>query len=391
MLIVCSKGTHPWSKRLFLALLILIGALLLSKHFFSTPRCTIAGNVFTIPAPQITLLFVGDLMQHQAQIDVAKRSDNSYDYSASFQFIKQEIKKADLAIGNLEVTLGGKPYRGYPTFSAPDEFLYAIHEAGFDILTTANNHCLDRGSRGGKRTIKMLDSLGIYHLGTYCDTVSHDTRHPLIINVKGFKLAFIAYTYATNGIKASAPFFVNYLDKKQIEQDIHEAKAHQPDAIIALPHWGNEYQTIPSKAQRELSEWLLDNGVTHIIGSHPHVVQPLELLTDSITGDKKTVAYSLGNFISNMSAPHTDGGIIVKLTLEKEKGKSSLKDYSYSFVWTLRPAFNSHKDFYVLPPTRIDSLQPNAQARFKQYISNTRSLFKKYNKEVFEDSTPRLQ
>lgn len=107
---------------------------------------------------QISLLFVGDLMQHQAQIDAARQGDG-YNYNDCFRHVKKEISEADMAIGNLEVTLGGKPYRGYPVFSAPDEYLYAIKEAGFDVLLTANNHCLDKGKLGLERTILMLDSL----------------------------------------------------------------------------------------------------------------------------------------------------------------------------------------------------------------------------------------
>ncbi|MEE1236266.1 MAG: CapA family protein, partial [Bacteroidaceae bacterium] len=124
----------------------------------------------TVPST-LSLLFVGDLMQHQSQIDAAKRAEG-YDYTASFLHVKDEIEKADIAIGNLECSLGGKPYAGYPCFSAPDEFLFAIHNAGFDMLNTANNHCLDRGSKGGIRTIQLLDSLSIPHLGTYPDSAT---------------------------------------------------------------------------------------------------------------------------------------------------------------------------------------------------------------------------
>ena len=115
---------------------------------------------------RITLLFVGDLMQHQAQIDAAHVSEGKYDYSSCFSLIKEQISQADLAIGNLEVTLGGRPYRGYPMFSAPDEYLQAIKDAGFDILLTANNHCLDRGKKGMERTIQLLDSSGIRYAPT---------------------------------------------------------------------------------------------------------------------------------------------------------------------------------------------------------------------------------
>ena len=133
---------------------------------------------------RITLLFVGDLMQHRAQIDAARTSDGKYDYSPCFSLVKEEISRADIAIGNLEVTLGGKPYQGYPTFSAPDEYLQAIKDAGFDVLLTANNHCLDRGKKGLERTIAQIDSLAIPYAGTYRNVAERTQRYPLFIRKK---------------------------------------------------------------------------------------------------------------------------------------------------------------------------------------------------------------
>ena len=164
---------------------------------------------------RITLLFVGDLMQHRAQIDAARTSDGKYDYSPCFSLVKEEISRADIAIGNLEVTLGGKPYQGYPTFSAPDEYLQAIKDAGFDVLLTANNHCLDRGKTGLERTITQIESFSIPYAGTYRNAIERKQLYPLFIRKKGFCIAMLNYTYGTNGIKASAPNIVNYIDKKQ--------------------------------------------------------------------------------------------------------------------------------------------------------------------------------
>ena len=169
---------------------------------------------------RITLLFVGDLMQHQAQIDAAHVSEGKYDYSSCFSLIKEQISQADLAIGNLEVTLGGRPYRGYPMFSAPDEYLQAIKDAGFDILLTANNHCLDRGKKGMERTIQLLDSSGIRYAGTYKNLSERRQRYPLFINRNGFRIALLNYTYGTNGIKATSPNIVNYIDTAIIAKHI---------------------------------------------------------------------------------------------------------------------------------------------------------------------------
>ena len=188
---------------------------------------------------RITLLFVGDLMQHEAQIKAA-RTNGGHDYSDCFRHVKKEISEADIAIGNLEVTLGGKPYRGYPSFSAPDEFLYAIKDAGFDVLLTANNHCLDRGLRGLERTAHLLDSLHTPFLGTYRTPEERQQRYPLLIEKNGFRIALLAYTYDTNGLRPSEPNIVNYIDTVQIKSDILSARQMKPDAIIACMHWGLE-------------------------------------------------------------------------------------------------------------------------------------------------------
>lgn len=139
---------------------------------------TLLYSVTLFAQERITLLFVGDLMQHQAQIDAARTSDGKYDYSPCFSQVKEQISRADIAIANLEVTLGGKPYHGYPSFSAPDEFLKTAKDAGFDIFLTANNHCLDRGKKGLERTIRMLDSLSVLHVGTYKNLSERKQHYP---------------------------------------------------------------------------------------------------------------------------------------------------------------------------------------------------------------------
>ena len=171
-------------------------------------------------------------MQHGEQIKAA-RTPSGYNYTNCFKHVKEEISRADIAIGNLEVTLGGKPYAGYPSFSAPDEYLHAIQEAGFDVLLTANNHCLDRQRKGLERTLLMLDSLQIPSVGTYRHAEERQKRYPLLIEKNGFRIALLAYTYDTNGLRPQAPNIVNYIDKEQIKADILKARQMKPDAIIA--------------------------------------------------------------------------------------------------------------------------------------------------------------
>lgn len=341
-------------------------------------------NADSTSVARITLLFAGDLMQHQAQINAA-RTLSGYDYSDCFRYVKEEISRADIAIGNLEVTLGGKPYRGYPAFSAPDEYLSALCEAGFDVMITANNHCLDRGKKGLERTILMLDSLSMPHAGTYTDTEMREERYPLLLEKNGFRIALLNYTYGTNGIPVTSPNIVNYIDREVMARDIDTAKSMNPDVIIACMHWGDEYQSLPSKEQNTLADWLLQQGVNHIIGSHPHVVQPMELRTDSIAGNRHAVVYSLGNFISNMSVRRTDGGLLFKLELEKDSTATRVSQCEYSMVWTSRPALSRKKN-YILYPVNYpaDSLSAAERNPLKIFTNDARTLFGKHNKGIKE-------
>ena len=327
---------------------------------------------------RLTLLFVGDLMQHQAQIDAARQPDGTYDYSHCFSLVKDDIGRADLAIGNLEVTLGGKPYRGYPQFSAPDEYLHAIHDAGFDILGTANNHSLDRRKRGLERTLALADSLGIPTVGTYRDSTDRQQRYPLMVEKNGVRIALLCATYGTNGIPATAPNIVNSLDRHELATDIRRARALHPDAIIALVHWGNEYQQQPNAEQRNLAQWLLQQGVDHIIGSHPHVVQPIELVPSAEHPTHHAIVYSLGNYVSNMSITHGDVGLMVELSLEKIGHKTRLRNIDYQLVWTERASLSRTGNFRIIPEDTIpNDLTEEAQARMQQAIEIEKRLLRK--------------
>ena len=334
---------------------------------------------------RITLLFVGDLMQHDAQIKSAKTT-SGYDYTDCFKHVKEEIRKADIAVGNLEVTLGGKPYRGYPSFSAPDEFLYAVKDAGFDVLLTGNNHCLDRGSRGLERTILMLDSLGFASAGAYINEAERRERYPLLLEKNGFRIVFLNYTYRTNGLEPVPPRIVNYIDKGKMKEDIADARRMRPDAIIACMHWGIEYRLLPQKAEKDLADWLLAQGVDHVIGSHPHVLQPMEVKKDAHTPAKHLVVYSLGNFISNMSKENTDGGAMVRMELIKYSDIVQMRSCDYSLVWTSRPFLSGKKNFEVYPSGYIDKPIDNKEFMYmNRFLKSSRMLFEKNNKGIKEN------
>lgn len=339
---------------------------------------------YTAPR-KVRLLFAGDLMQHRQQLESAFRDSLTFNYSDCFELVKPLIESADISIGNLEVTLGSPPYTGYPRFSSPQEFAQAIQNAGFDLMLTANNHCLDRGRKGVVSTIRILDSLGIARCGTYLDQADRDSLYPLILEKNGIRIAFLNYTYGTNGINVPTPCIVNLIDTAIIKADIIKAYSKKPDCVIVCLHWGKEYKRQPSLEQRSLAQWLLAHGADHIIGSHPHTVQPMELILDSMRADNHLIAYSLGNFISNMSAEHTDNGATVSLSLVKIGTVTRLDSCGYNLVWTQNPAISKKENFRVIPAQypAIDLL-PASLTLMNKSISATRSLLRTHNSNVTE-------
>ena len=385
-IIMSNSNTYPLRKiksRVSIAALFLL----------SITTCCCAGNaqgggngIDSTAVPQrheVSLLFGGDLMQHEPQIKAARTASGQYDYTGVFDYMAPAIKKADIAIANFEVTLGGPPYKGYPQFCAPDEYLQAAIDCGFDVLTTCNNHSVDTRGRGIDRTITMMDSLGVRHLGTYRNQQERDRLYPFIIEHDSIRICLLNYTYGTNGIPVPQPYIVNLIDTTVIARDIAKAKAMNPDVIIAIPHWGDEYVLLPNKGQRELAAWLFAKGVDHIVGGHPHVVEPIEVRGEG--QDKHLLAYSLGNFVSNQSRPNTDGGTMVRMTLVKENGKTWLEDCGYNLYWVSRPVTSGKRNYRVLPASYPDD-SLNAMERTKRatYLKNTRDLFSKHNKGIEE-------
>lgn len=280
--------------------------------------------------PVVTIDAVGDVMMHEGQILSGYDSvGGKYDYSAFFQDVKQEISSADLAIANLETTLGGKEtnFTGYPRFNSPDELADALKESGFDVIVTSNNHCLDRGEKGLLRTLDVLEQRGLSAVGT-CRTADERARI-LIKEIKDVKIAFLAYTYGTNGnpVPKDKPYLVNLMDESMMLSDLAKAR-ESADAVVIYLHFGQEYRRTASDQQKSLSRMLLEKGADVVIGSHPHVTQPGEWI--QVMGQEgelveKYAAYSLGNFISAQRFPHTDEGVILKISFEKDMQKNTIK------------------------------------------------------------------
>lgn len=344
---------------------------------------------------RLSLLFLGDIMQHDSQIaDAYDRNTGTYNYKPCFQYIEPYIQGVDLAIGNLEVTLAGKPYKGYPQFSAPDELGTALKEIGMDVLVTANNHCVDRGRQGLERTIDLLDRMGIQHTGTFKTRAEKQKTYPLILERAGFKIALLNYTYGTNGMPVIKPNVVNMLDTAEMRKDLIKARNLQPDAIVVFTHWGAEYQSLPSKREIEITEWCFKYGADMVVGSHPHVVQPMEWRKQ----ENQLVAYSLGNFVSGQRKRYTDGGAMLRLELEKIKlsdGSSHtvIDTAGYILEWVYRTN-DAEKNYYVLPVPDVGKTPANyikdasSREAFKTFVSDSRKLFQKYNLNMEEFDSP---
>ncbi len=330
----------------------------------------------------VSLLFAGDIMGHGSQIRAAYDAETStYDYKEVFQYMKPIFSEVDFCIANLEVTLGTKPYSGYPQFSSPPALATAIKEAGIDVLGTANNHSCDRYKAGIIRTIEILDSLQVSHFGTYINEKVQKAQTPLILEKNGIKIALLNYTYGTNGIPVPSPTIVNLLDKKKIIEDVAIAKIENPDFIIAFVHWGNEYQEMPNQVQKMWFEYFKNLDVSIVIGSHPHVVQPM--YWDKT--HQNLVAYSLGNFVSNQRTHPRDGGATFKLVLKKENGVTYIHEASYLLTWV----YKAGNKFSILP---IDNFlyKPNFFTertdfqKFRSFYNHVNTHLQKQNSAVDE-------
>lgn len=368
-------------KYLFLSASLFIGTTSREVH---APEA-----IFAPDSTSVTLLFAGDIMQHTPQISAAwDAAISSYDYNPCFSYVKPIISNADIAIANLEVTLAGEPFTGYPQFSAPDELAVAIKDAGFDVLATANNHSCDRGDSGILRTIYVLDSLGIPRTGTFSDSTDLQNNHPLILKKNDITIALFNYTYGTNGLPFYAPVIVNLIDTTRVMNDLSKVNRNEVDFVVVYYHWGNEYQSYPSKIQFDLAEFTRSHGADVVIGSHPHVLQRMEYdaPSDSLPGGHLLV-YSLGNYVSNQRDRYRDGGAMVSFTLSKTWNKKTVIQPEYHLTWVHTLYENGRKQYYILPVTQFENdttINSASLSKMKQFSKDSRELFGKENRNVPE-------
>ena len=340
------------------------------------PVCTTLASLL-FAGSEADLVFVGDAMQHKAQLEAA-RSGGRYDYSPCFAGIDSIVSAADYAVVNLETPVGKGPYSGYPCFNAPTEFADALADAGFDMMLTANNHTLDHGPKGLRATIKHLDSIGIDHIGTYADDSARIKALPKVVNVKDFKIGFLNYTYGTNGIEPRQGVVVDYIDKEKIKNDIEATRLAGAELLAVCMHWGDEYRLLPNAMQKQLADFLESQGVDMIIGAHPHVIQPMEFRENKyFPGRELFLIYSLGNFVSNMKTADTRGGAMAHLKIYRDDdGKARLKEASYRLLFTIPGKYEV---------VEADSVKaPMWQGKAKNFADRARNIFDKHNISVPE-------
>ena len=300
----------------------------------------------------IKMAVIGDIMCHNSQYkDAYDSKTNTYDFSYVFSDIKEYISSANIAIGNLETTFAGKErgYSNYPRFNTPEQLATNLKNLGIDVVSTANNHCMDTNYTGLVSTLKYLDEAGISHTGT--NETEEQQNQILVKDVNDIKIAFLSFTYGTNGITipADKSFAVNLIDEDLILKQIKLAKEQNPDLICVSMHWGIEYQLKQNQEQEKLKDLLFNNGVDIILGSHPHVLQSMKKETITLEdGSTKDcfVIYSLGNFMSGQTKENTRNSIILNIDITKsgETGKTKLNKIEYIPIYMYKSSTaNVHK------------------------------------------------
>lgn len=298
----------------------------------------------------ITLTAAGDCLMHNTQIWSGLMGGGSYCFDTFFSEVKYLIEEGDYSLINFEAPMAGpnSGYTGYPLFNSPDAIVQAFKDAGFDLVVTANNHALDRGYQGAIRTLEVLHAAGLDTVGTYKS--EQDSRTFLIKDIKGVKIGFLAYSYGTNGIPVpdEHAYLFNFLDRDKILTDIKKLRP-QVDILVLILHWGVEYSSKPTAEQEIMAREFLQAGADVILGSHPHVIQTMEVI--KIGEKNKFVIYSMGNFISHQRGRERNSGIVLKIKFSKDfsKGDTFLEEVSYTPTYSHSYYENGKMKFRVIP------------------------------------------
>ena len=285
-------------------------------------------------------IFIGDIMTHQQQLDAARDKSGNYDFSPQFRRIKPLLSDAFL-VGNLETTFAGTEqngrkihYAGFPFFNTPDVLTDTLNDLGVDLLTLANNHIFDRGALGARRTVEVLNSADIAWIGLGIDDVP--SNDAVVLENDGISAAFVNYTYGSNEWPKSNDVHLNVYNEADIIAGMERAKALSPDVIIACFHWGNEYHYNPNVHQKKAADIAFANGASLLVGTHPHVVQPVEVRV--VSDEVKAVAWSLGNFVSfQRTLPRERSYILSAEFVKDDEGNTRLVKLGAAPTYVVAP------------------------------------------------------
>ncbi len=336
---------------------------------------------------------VGDLMCHSVQFNYARVDKDSFDFNPVFREVKKYFKQSDFVFGNLETVTAGqsKGYSGYPFFNCPDDYITALYNAGFNLITTSNNHSLDQGESGLLRTINVLKKNHLLYNGTF--TSQRDRDSIRIINIKGIKIAFLSYTYGTNGIPVhdGKSYLINLIDFDLIKSDIEKAKKIGAEVVLVHYHFGEEYKREPVSYQKEVVAKTISFGADIIIGGHPHVLEPVQFFkTNNARLDTGFVAYSMGNFFSNQRWRYSDAGAILNFEITKDHRSNDIhiSNVSYIPTWAFKGTTNRGNEYVILPllpdyKSTIDKyLTASDRANMSQAFEDTNEILRKYSDNI---------
>jgi len=336
----------------------------------------------------ISVSVVGDLMCHSPQFEYAKIGKDSFDFSPVYRNVKKYLSSSDFTFGNLETVTSGKEnggYTGYPFFNTPDSYISALKDAGFDLLVTANNHSLDRSEKGILKTIDEINSRNLKYVGTFISQRDRDSIR--IFDIKGIRIAILAYSYGTNGnpIPKGKNYLINLIEFGLIEKDIQSARLNGAELVLVHFHFGEEYQREPVEFQKEVVDKTIKLGADIIIGGHPHVVEPVDFYkTINAKLDSGIVAYSMGNFFSNQQGRYKDAGMILTLNIKKDFSKKNfeISEVNYLPTWVFKGNITNGKEYVIMPSTNISdttiSLSKSEYEKMNQAFNDTRYIITKY-------------
>lgn len=331
-------------------------------------------------------------MCHAPQFEYSRVEKDSFDFTPVYRNVKKYLESSDLTFGNLETVTAGKEsggYTGYPFFNTPASYITALKDAGFDLLVTANNHSLDRSEKGILKTINEIKKRNLKYVGTYTSQKDRDSIR--IFDVKGIKIAVLAYSYGTNGnpIPKGKNYLINLIDYDLIRKDIKSANSNGANLVLIHFHFGEEYKREPVQFQKDVVNKTIELGADIIIGGHPHVLQPVNFYkTNNAKLDSGFVAYSMGNFFSNQRDRYKDAGMILTLIIKKDlvNNEIEISEVKYLPTWVFKGNTTKGKEYLIMPSTNISDttigLTNSENEKMIQSFNDTRYIITKYTNNV---------